>query len=68
MITDVFLDQKRVNVCKHMVKVAPHESFLKVPIGGLRDRKRRVLEGREEKLNGNYLRLIRGLYLENITN
>jgi len=23
MITDVFLDQKRVNVCEHMVKTAP---------------------------------------------
>ena len=27
MNTDVFLDQKRVNVCGHMVKMAPHESF-----------------------------------------
>ena len=23
MITDVFLNQKRVNVCEHMVKIAP---------------------------------------------
>jgi hypothetical protein len=27
MITDVFLNQKRVNVCEHMVKMAPRESF-----------------------------------------
>ena len=27
MITDVFLDQKRVNVCEHMVKTAPHNRF-----------------------------------------
>ena len=25
-ITDVFLDEKRVNVCENMVKMAPHES------------------------------------------
>ena len=25
-ITDVFLDQKRVNVCKHTVKMAPHKN------------------------------------------
>ena len=28
MITDVFLDQKRVNVCEHMVKTAPHHNLL----------------------------------------
>ena len=39
MITDVFLNQVRVNVCEYSVKMAPHESFLKVPPGGLRDRK-----------------------------
>ena len=26
-ITDVFLDQKRVNVCEHTVKMAPSYSF-----------------------------------------
>ena len=26
-ITNVFLDQKRVNVCEHTVKMAPSESF-----------------------------------------
>ena len=26
MIADVFLDQKRVNVCEHAVKTVPHES------------------------------------------
>jgi hypothetical protein len=31
MITDVFLDQTRVNVCEHMVKTALHDSFGKVP-------------------------------------
>ena len=33
MNTDAFLDQKRVNVCEHMVKTAPRESFWKVPPG-----------------------------------
>ena len=31
MITDVFLNQKRVNVCEQMVKMAPRKSFGKVP-------------------------------------
>jgi hypothetical protein len=39
MITDVFLDQKRVNVCEHTVKTAPCESFGKVPLEELQDRK-----------------------------
>ena len=30
MITDVFLNQKRVNVCEQTVKTAPHESSLTV--------------------------------------
>ena len=28
MITDVFLDQKRVNVCENTVKTAPHDRFI----------------------------------------
>ena len=32
MITDVFLDHKRVNVCEHTVKMAPHEI---VPCGAV---------------------------------
>ena len=31
MITDVFLNQKRVNACKHTTKMASLESFWKVP-------------------------------------
>ena len=27
MITDVFLDQKRLNICEHMVKEASHDRF-----------------------------------------
>ena len=65
MITDVFLDQKRVNICEHTVKTAQHESFGKVPPGGLQDRKGRGVEG---KLNRNYLKLIPGLCLEDRTN
>jgi hypothetical protein len=47
MITDVFLDQKRVNVCEHIVKTVPHESFGKLPPEGCKT-------GRweEGKLNG----------------
>ena len=37
--TDVFLDQKRVNVCEHTVKTAPCDSFGKVPPEWVRDRK-----------------------------
>ena len=33
-ITDVFLDQKRVNVCECTVKMASHESFLKMSPAG----------------------------------
>jgi len=36
-ITDVFLNQKRVDVCEHAVKMEPHE-FL-ITTQGLRDRK-----------------------------
>ena len=56
-IIDDFLDQNRVNVCEHMVKMVP-------PVG-LRDRE---LGGAEGKFNGNYLRLIPGLYLEDRMN
>ena len=34
MITDVFLDQKRVNLCEHMVKAATRDSFEKCHQGG----------------------------------
>ena len=51
MITDFFLDQKRVNGCEHTVKMAPHvvkESANRVDVrqegGGV--------EGMEGKLNG----------------
>ena len=30
-ITDVFLGQKRVNVCEYTVKTEPSESFVEVP-------------------------------------
>ena len=38
MITDVLYDEKRVNMCEHMVMLALHESFSKVPPKWLRDR------------------------------
>ena len=34
MVTDVILNQKRVNVCEHTTKMASLESFSKVPPGG----------------------------------
>ena len=34
MVTTIFLNQKRVNVCEHMTKMTSLESFLKVPPGG----------------------------------
>ena len=64
MITDVFLDQKRANVCEHPIKIAPHESFGKVPPYMVQDRKGGGVEGMERKLNGNHLMLIPGLCLE----
>ena len=64
---DVFLDQKRVNVCEHMVKMASHENFLKVLPGGCK-KGRGGEEGMEGKLNGNYLMLIPGLCLEDRRN
>jgi hypothetical protein len=34
VIADVFLDQKRVNVCEHTIKMAPRDGFRKVPLEG----------------------------------
>ena len=65
MITDVSLVQKRVNVCEHMVKMAPCESFGKVPPEGCKTGRGVGMEG---KLNGNHLRLILGLCLEDRMN
>ena len=45
MLTDVFLDQKRVNVCENMVKTVPCESFGKVPPDWVQDRKMEGVEG-----------------------
>ena len=33
-VTAIFLNQKRVNVCEHMTKMASQESSRKVPPGG----------------------------------
>ena len=38
-ITDIFLDQKRTNVCEHTIKMAPCERFAKVPPEWVWDRK-----------------------------
>ena len=45
-MTDVFLDQNRVNVCEYAVKSAPHESFVKVRPEGVQDRKGGGMEGK----------------------
>ena len=47
---------------------APSERFRKVPPSGLRDRKGEGVEGMEGKLNGNYMKLIPGLCLEDRMN
>ena len=62
VITDAFLDQKRLNVCEHAVKMASHECFWKVPPGVARQE---VGKGGGV---GDYLRLIPGLCLEDRTN
>jgi hypothetical protein len=48
---DVFLNQKRVNVCEYTVKMMPYDSF------GCGEE----WTGWRVKLNGNYLKLIPGL-------
>ena len=64
MITDVFLNQMRVNICEQKVKMASHEFFTSVT----REIARGRGEGMEGKLSGDYLRLILGLCLEDRTN
>ena len=48
MITDVFLDQKRVNVCDHRIKMALCDSFGNVPPEWVQDRKDVGMEGDTE--------------------
>ena len=50
MITDFFLNQKRVNVCEHMVKMASCESFWTVPQGVTRG------EGGERGVDGRKIK------------
>ena len=38
MNTDVFLDQKKVNICEHKVKTVPHDCFRKLPPQWVQDR------------------------------
>ena len=61
-ITEVFLNQNRVNVCEHTTKMASLESLLKGATRVLRE------EWMEGNLKGNYLRLIPGLCLDNRMN
>ena len=67
-ITDVFLNQKRVNVCDHMIKMGKRESFGKVPLEGSAKQEGRGVQGMERKLIRNHLRLMPGLSLEDRTN
>ena len=39
MITDIFLDQKRVNICEYAVNMAPPDSFAKMPPEWVLERK-----------------------------
>ena len=55
-LTEVFVNQKRMNLCEHTVKMVPQDSFEKeLPEGGM--------EGMEGKRNG-----VMGLYLEDRMN
>jgi hypothetical protein len=56
-IRDIFLNQKRANVWRH------EKVFERCHHGVVREKGG---EGMEGKLNGNYLRLIPGLYLEDV--
>ena len=51
MIRDVFLKQKRVIICDHMVKTAPRDRFIRVQGG-----KGGEVEEMNGKLNANHLR------------
>jgi hypothetical protein len=51
-----------------MVKTVPCDSIGKFPPEWTRDREGGSEAGMEGKLNGNHLRLIPGLYLEDRTN
>ena len=50
------------------IKMAPRDSFGSEPQGRVQDRHRGGVEGREGKLNVNYLRLIPALCLEDKKN
>ena len=57
MITNVFLNQKRVNICQHMVKTALQESFGEL----LPEREGGSSGWMEGNFNGNHMRLVPGL-------
>jgi hypothetical protein len=67
VITDAFLNQKRVNICEHAVKWHNVSVFERYHQGVARQE---VGKGGElkRKLSGNYLRLIPGLCLEDRAN
>ena len=67
-IEDFFLNQKRVNVCKHRIKTVPRDSFGKVPPEWMQDGKAGGMERMDEKLYDNHLWLIPALCLEDRTN
>ena len=64
-ITDVFLDQKRVNVCEHMIETAPPAVMEKCHQTGRETGREGGVEG---KLNENHLRLLPWLCLEDRKN
>ena len=68
MITDVFLAHKRINVYEHTVKTWRHMKVLEKYHQRGCERKVGGVGGMEGKLNGNHLRLIPGLCLEDRTN
>ena len=66
-ITNAFLDQKRVNVCEHMVKWH-HMSVYERCYHGVARQEAGTGGGLEGKLSGDYLRFMPGLCLEDRTN
>ena len=67
MITDVFLDQRRVNVSEHMINSVQQQFWKSAIRVGAREEGGGV-EGKDRKLNGSHLRLIQGLCLEDRMN
>ena len=51
-LIEVFVNQKRINVCEHTVKMAPHDSFEEEPPGEGTGRRKEWWEGEKIEKKG----------------